>query len=85
MCFHWIQDRTRQGQFLVYWKPGSTNLGDYLTKHQFPDRHRIMRPTYLHPTTQLANAVIPHILRGCVNPTPQVPRTLSHITLKRHD
>ena len=29
MRFYWIQDRTRKGQFLIYWKPGSTNLGDH--------------------------------------------------------
>ena len=79
MRFYWIQDRTRQGQFLIYWKPGSTNLGNYLTKHHSPDHHRIMQPTYLHPTTQMANAVISHILQGCVNPTPRVPRNLSQL------
>ena len=76
MHFYWIQDRTQQRQFIIYWKPGSTNLGDYFTKHHSPAHHRIMQPTYLHPTTQLANAVISHILRGCVNPTPRVPHTL---------
>jgi hypothetical protein len=66
MRFYWIQDRTLQKQFLVYWKPGSTNLGDYHTKHHSPSHHRDMRPTYLHPTTRLAHTVISHILRGCV-------------------
>ena len=79
MRFYWIQDRTRQGHFLIYWKPGSTNLGDYLSKHHSPAHHRIMRPTYLHPTTQLANAVISHILQGYVNLTPRFPQTLSQL------
>ena len=28
MHFYWIRDCTRQGQFKIYWSPGSTNLGD---------------------------------------------------------
>ena len=62
MRFYWIQDRTQQKQFLIYWKPCSTNLGNYHTKHHPASHHRLMRPTYLHPTTQLANLVITHIL-----------------------
>jgi hypothetical protein len=31
--FYWIQDHTLQKQFLVFWQPGSTHLGDYRTKH----------------------------------------------------
>ena len=33
--FYWIRDRRNQEQFNIYWKPGSTNRGDYFTKH-FP-------------------------------------------------
>ena len=33
MRFNWIRDRTGQGQFLIYWYPGITNLGYYHTKH----------------------------------------------------
>jgi hypothetical protein len=34
MQFYWIQDRTRQGQFLIYWRPWADNLADYYhTKH----------------------------------------------------
>ena len=29
MRFYWIRDRTSQGQFLIYWQPGITNLGGY--------------------------------------------------------
>jgi hypothetical protein len=67
MRFYWIKDRTRQGQFLVYWRPGTTNLGDYHTKHHSPAHHRNMRTTFLHPATALAHSVIDLILRGCVN------------------
>ena len=35
MQFYWIRDRSNQDQFNIYWKPGSTKRGDYLTK-QFP-------------------------------------------------
>ena len=28
MRFYWIQDRTNQGQFTIYWSPGVTNLAD---------------------------------------------------------
>ena len=35
MRFYWIRDRSNQDQFNIYWKPGSTNRGDYFTKH-FP-------------------------------------------------
>ena len=86
MRFNWIQDHTRQGHFLIYWKPDNTYLGDYFTKHHSPAHHHIMLPTYLYPTNELDNAVISHILRGCVNPTPWLPRPLSslnHIIWKR--
>jgi hypothetical protein len=52
MRFYWLQDRIRQNQFLVYWKPGAGNLGDYHTKHHSPAHHQLMRPVYLHDTTR---------------------------------
>ena len=33
MRFYWGIDRIKQRQFKVYWRPGSTNLADYPTKH----------------------------------------------------
>ena len=69
--FYWAQDHVRQGQFLIYWKPGSTNLGYYHTKHHLPSHHCLMHPTYLHPTNQLANHVISLLLQGCVKSIPQ--------------
>ena len=47
MRFYWIQDRVRQGHYIVYWRPGSKNLGDYFTKHHPTTHHRLIRPTYL--------------------------------------
>ena len=32
MRFYWIRDRRNQEQFSIYWKPCSTNRGDYFTK-----------------------------------------------------
>ena len=37
MRFYWIRDRKNQKKFNIYWKPSSTNKGDYFTKH-FPPR-----------------------------------------------
>ena len=28
MRFYWIRDHTRQGQFKIYWAPGSNNIWD---------------------------------------------------------
>ena len=69
MRFYWIRDCTRQGEFKIYWAPRSTNLGDYHTKHHSPSHHHLMRPQLLHyePHVQLANLVVMHLLRGCVN------------------
>ena len=62
MHFYWIRDRTSQGQFLVYWQPGITNLGDYHTNHHSPSHHQLMQPTYLHASEHLAQCAIAHIL-----------------------
>lgn len=53
MRFYWIQDRIRQGQFAVYWRPGATNLADYFTKHHPTSHHREMRYTYLHKPSRI--------------------------------
>ena len=62
MRFYWVQDRVHQSQFLIYWQTGSTNLGNYHTKHHLSDHNRLMRPTYLHPKNQLSNHVISILL-----------------------
>ena len=48
MRFSWVIDRIKQGQFKVYWIPGSTNLSDYPTKHNSTEHHIKVRPLYLH-------------------------------------
>jgi hypothetical protein len=47
MRFYWIRDRIKQGQFLVYWAPGTDNLANYLTTHHSPAHHKLMRSRYL--------------------------------------
>jgi hypothetical protein len=47
MRFYWIRDRVRQGQFLVYWKRGSSNRTDYFTKHHPAKHHQQKRIEYL--------------------------------------
>ena len=71
MRFYWVQDCVRQKQFLIYWHPGSTNLGDCHTKQHLPAHHHLMRTNYLHTTNQLANHVISLLLQGCVKSSPQ--------------
>jgi hypothetical protein len=58
MRFYWIRDRVRQGQFLIYWRKGSTNRGDYFTKHHPTKHHRRMRPIYLHTPTSNRYALL---------------------------
>ena len=78
MRFYWIRDHTIQGQLLIYWQPGITNLGEYHTKHHSPAHHQLMRPTYLHTSEELAQCAIAQILQGCVNS--RVPKTVIHGT-----
>ena len=47
MRFYWIKDRVQQNQYMIYWKPGSTNKADYFTKFHSPQVHRTMRPFFL--------------------------------------
>eukprot|EP00804_Cyclotella_cryptica_P000450 CCRYP_019933-RA/>CCRYP_019933-RA protein AED:0.03 eAED:0.04 QI:0/0/0/1/0.4/0.16/6/0/1642 len=36
MHFHWLRCRENQKQFRTYWRAGTTNLADYVTKHLPP-------------------------------------------------
>jgi hypothetical protein len=76
MCFYWVQDRCKQGHFNIFWKPGTTNLADYFTKHHATRHHQLMRPVYLHEdkaSAAIANAL--SILQGCVKPAPSRQQT----------
>jgi hypothetical protein len=80
MRFHWIKDRVGQQQFLVYYRPGITNLADPFTKHHLPTNMRLMRPKFLHPSSSsLAHTAYSHLVRGCVNSRARVhPQGISH-------
>jgi hypothetical protein len=47
MRFHWIRDRSDQGQFNVKWQPGASNLADYFTKTLPASQHLAKRSTYV--------------------------------------
>ena len=57
MRFYWIQDRVKQKQFDIHWRPGTTDLADYFTKHHATSHHRKMRPTYLQSLNNLVNNI----------------------------
>ena len=67
MQFYWIWDRSKKGQFIIYWWPGTQNLGDYHTKHHSPSHNRQMRPTHLNETENMENNLISKLLRGCID------------------
>ena len=48
MRFYWVQDRTKQKQFNVFWKPGSTSFGYYHTKHHALIHHHNVRTHYIN-------------------------------------
>ena len=43
MRFHWLVDRARQGQFIVFWAPGSLNFANFVTTHHPPAHNLVMR------------------------------------------
>ena len=50
MPLYWVRDRSRQGQFLVYWMAVEHNLADYFTKHHPTSHHRSQQSIYIFPT-----------------------------------
>ena len=44
MRLYWVIDRVNQNQFLIYWRPGANNVGDYVSKHHSPAHHQTMSP-----------------------------------------
>jgi hypothetical protein len=69
MHFYWIKDRVKQGQYNVYWGPGSQNLADYFTKHHSPAHHKRIRDVYIHTDERPINrkGIRDSALRGCAN------------------
>ena len=49
-----MEDRLKQKDLFVYWKPGSQNMGDYFKKHHPPHYHKETRPAYLY----MKNAIL---------------------------
>ena len=47
MRLYWIKDRVRLLQFLIYWRKGFDNLGDYVTKPHPTSRHCRVRTIYV--------------------------------------
>ena len=43
---HWLRCREAQGQFRIYWAPGTENWGDYHTKHHPLIYHERKRPLF---------------------------------------
>ena len=67
MRFYWVRDRVNQGQFIIYYRPGVTNLDDYFTKHQPPSYHIKVRQHYvpdIAPT--LSSLQIYNNMQGCI-------------------
>jgi hypothetical protein len=56
MQFYWLRDRKAQGQFKIYWRPGSTNLADYFMKHHQLAHHVNVRAEFLTRVKDLAEA-----------------------------
>ena len=61
MRIHWMRDRIKQKQFVLYWKPGQENLADYPTKHHSGRHHKKVRPIYLYEGVKS-----PDTVQGCI-------------------
>ena len=53
MKFHWLCCQVAQGKFRHYWRPGTTNLGDYVRIYHAAIHHRATRSTFLTPKFKL--------------------------------
>ena len=49
MRFHWLRCRAAQKLIRVFWRPGTTNKGDYPSKHHPGSHHRNVRSEFLTP------------------------------------
>ena len=75
MRFHWLRCRGAQGQFRFYWSPGTSNLGDYFTKHFSPTVHQGKRGVYVSESLFKENEhecnsallEVMNVLQGCVD------------------
>jgi hypothetical protein len=83
MCFYWIKDRVKQGQFNVYWGPVYQNLADYFTKHHSLAHHKILREIYIHVNEQPINrkGARDSALRGRVNTSGKAGAQITRLPL----
>jgi hypothetical protein len=78
MNYYWLQDRVRQKQFDVYWRPIKDNLADCHTKHHPAQHHQDMRPILIHQANSL------NVLRGCAKlPQPKLRQPTDTHTSQR--
>ncbi len=56
MQFRWLCDCKAQGQFIIYSRPGGTNLADYFTKHHRPAQLINVRADFSTKVKELAEA-----------------------------
>ena len=67
MRFYWVKDRVQQGQFHIYWAPGTSNYADYFTKH--------VTYTQLPPPNILGKMCLyRHSLTACKGVLSRLPR-----------
>ena len=55
MRFHWVKDRIKQKQFLIYWRPGENNMGDYVSKYHSATHHKLWRPRFFASLAHTTN------------------------------
>ena len=68
MRFYWLKDRDVQKQFHIHWRPGSTNLADYPTKHHPTSHHINERSKYVSNLIELqdrCSKLFRPTLQGC--------------------
>jgi len=73
MYFCWLQDRIKNGQFIIQWKPGICNLSDYCSKHFGPPIHRGKRALHLHKPNSAQAYKDWKLLADTANALPAVP------------
>ena len=70
MRFYWLRCRINQKQFRFHWRPGTTNLADYWTKHHPGIHHKNFRREILTPVNKVQklfkSGKSGNLLRGCV-------------------
>ncbi len=55
MQFHWLRCPEAQSQFRFFWRPGTTNLANYWTKHHCTAHHIMQRLKFLMPQSMITS------------------------------